>query len=114
MWQRSSRNPDLKARELSFKHLFTVNDNTNAEVYGPMGWEGAGPYTMTRQVIWDVTPKIQAPALVTYSPGSERHRALERFLDTLPRAKGMRDAPGMGDPESLARMLIDFYKNPGV
>jgi pimeloyl-ACP methyl ester carboxylesterase len=115
MWNRSRNQPDLKKRELSFKHLFTVNDNTGAEVYGPMGWEGAGPYTMCRQVIWDVTPRIQAPTLVTYSTGSERERALERFLETLPRGKGWRDAPNVqSDPEGVARMIVDFYKNPGV
>lgn len=115
MWNRSSYSRSVKDRELSLKNLMTVNDDTGAEVYGPMGWEGAAPYAMCRQDIWSVTPRIQAPALVMYAKDSERQRALERFMATLPHGKGMRDAPSAHqDPSGAARIAIDFFKNPGV
>lgn len=114
-WNMFKRNPDLKAREMTLRNFLAVNDDTGAEVYEGMGWEGAGPYCMTRQVIWDVTPRIQAPTLIMYHPESELHRSLERFMATLPRGKGTREAPNLRrDPAAGARMMIDFFKNPGV
>jgi pimeloyl-ACP methyl ester carboxylesterase len=115
LWERTGRRGDLKQREMSFRNRLTVNDDTGAEVYGHMGWEGAGPYCMCRQDIWSVTPRIQAPAFIMYAPGSELHRALERFLETLPRGRGTREAPNVRtDPAAGARALIDFYRSPGV
>jgi pimeloyl-ACP methyl ester carboxylesterase len=115
LWNRSRFQTDVKLREQSLRDHMAVNDDTGADVYGGMGWEGAGPYAMCRTVIWDVTPKIQAPTLVMYSKNSERGRALARFLDTLPRAKGDDDAPSFRtDPAATARLLIDFFNNPGI
>jgi pimeloyl-ACP methyl ester carboxylesterase len=115
LWERTQYYGDLRRREQAFRNFLRVNDDAGAEVYGGMGWEGAAPYAMCRQEMWTVTPRVQAPALVLYRRNSELHRALERFLQTLPRARGMRDAPSFhDDPEGLARLLIDFYRNPGI
>lgn len=116
MWNKyAGRGGDVKATELLFRGIFTVNDDTGAEVYEGMGWEGAGPYAMCRQEMWDVTPRIKVPAYIMYGPDSELHRALEKFMETLPRGKGTRDAQSMrSDVAALANDLISFYKNPGV
>ncbi|MFN8532428.1 MAG: alpha/beta fold hydrolase [Dehalococcoidia bacterium] len=114
LWERTRYSKDLKEREVALKNLLKVNDDSGAEVYGSMGWEGAAPYAMCRQDMWSVTPRIVAPTLVMYFPGSERHRALERFLETLPHGKGTREAPTFrSEPEATKTMLLDFYKNPG-
>jgi hypothetical protein len=115
LWQRSRYETDLKKRELSFRYRLAVNEEEGAEVYEGMGWEGAGPYAMGRQLVWDVTPRIQSPVFVMYSAEGQLHRALERFLETLPRARGTREAPSFRrDPAAVARLMIDFYENPGV
>lgn len=115
LWQRSRHETDLRRRDLSFLHRLTVNDEEGAEVYEGMGWEGAGPYAMGRQDIWEVTPRIQAPTFVMYHPQSQLHRSLERFLDTIPHSRGTREAPNAHrDPAAAARLMVDFYTNPGV
>lgn len=115
LWGRTGQGRDVKEREHRLKDYLAVNDDTGAEAYGGMGWEGAGPFAMCHQDMWSVTPRVKAPVLVTYFPDSERIRALEKFLETLPRAKGNREAPSfLQDPDAYAQILIDFYKNPGV
>ena len=115
LWGLTGRGRDIKEREQRLKNFLIVNDDTGAEVYDGMGWEGAGPYAMCRQDMWSVTPRVKAPAFVLYFPNSERNRALEKFLETLPRGRGTREAPlFLQDPDGLAKLLIDFYKNPGI
>ncbi|MYH41550.1 MAG: alpha/beta hydrolase, partial [Chloroflexi bacterium] len=55
---------DLHRVSEQFMDNLIVNSNEGAEVYGGMGWDGAGPYAMTRHDIWETTPLIQAPTLV--------------------------------------------------
>jgi hypothetical protein len=115
LWNRTGYERDLKQREVALRNLMAVNDDTGAEVYGTMGWEGAGPYAMCRQVIWDVTPRIQAPTLVMYPEGGELSRALDRFLETLPHGKGDGQAPSLRtDPDAVAKEAAAFYRSPGV
>lgn len=104
LWNKYKGRGDIKRVEMSFKNIFTVNDDDGAEAYDGMGWEGAGPYAMTHQEMWDVTPRIKAPVYMMYGQESELHRALEKFLETLPRAKGTREAPSMrNDIPGLAK-----------
>lgn len=118
LWNRTgnpSRKQDLRSREVALRAFLAVNDNTGTECYGVMGWEGAAPFAMTRQDMWSLAPRIQQPAFVMYGPNSELHRALEKFLVTLPHAKGTREAPSPRiDPEAGAKLIGDFFKNPGV
>ncbi|MCS7002621.1 MAG: alpha/beta hydrolase, partial [Dehalococcoidia bacterium] len=84
LWNRSRYGGSLRDHDLRMREFLYVNEAEGAEVYEGMGWEGAAPYCMTRVVIWDITPKITAPVFVTYFKNIERHRALEKFLETLP------------------------------
>jgi pimeloyl-ACP methyl ester carboxylesterase len=115
LWNRVPVRNDLKTHEDRFKEFLAVNDTEGAEVYGTMGWEGAATWSMCRVDIWEVTPRIQVPTLVLYGEGSPRHRALERFLETLPRSKGARDVPMYSsNPGGFADLVVEFIKNPGV
>lgn len=115
LWERSGWGSDLRNQDLNTRDFIYVNDDTGAEVYGHMGWEGAAPYSMCRTVMWDITPKIQAPVFITYRVNSELHRALERFLETLPHGKGLRDAPTFAtDPDGFAEITVEFLKDPRV
>jgi pimeloyl-ACP methyl ester carboxylesterase len=53
---------DTRAATLELIHRIIVNSTEGAEVYGEMGWEGAGPYAMTRTDIWAVVARITAHA----------------------------------------------------
>lgn len=114
-WNKEAILQDLVLREQGFLDYLTVNEDSGADVYEGMGWEGAAPYAMCRQDIWSVAPRIQAPVLVMYEKDSERGRALPRFLATLPRSRGLDAAPNFRtDPAGAAKLLIDFYRSPGV
>ncbi len=89
-----------------------VNSDDGAEVYGSTGWEGAATYAMCRYEMWDATPKIAAPTLVMHTVDSERGRAHEKFLATIPRSRGVRLQDR--DPELWAAALLDFLRAPGV
>jgi pimeloyl-ACP methyl ester carboxylesterase len=118
LYQRSAwgdKDQATRERDLNLRDFIYVNEEEGAEVYEGMGWEGAGPWCMTGTVIWDVTPNITAPALITYRKNSELDRALERFLETLPRGKGLRDCPTfLLEADGFADIVVDFFKNPGV
>lgn len=116
LWERCYRGGrSIKQAEVALRNYLKVNDDTGAEVYGAMGWEGAGPYAMTRQDIWSVTPRITSPMYVTYATDSELHRALEKFLETLPRAKGNREFPSpRRTPKEAAALYGEFFRNPGI
>ena len=110
---------DLQRVSEQFMDNLIVNSNEGAEVYGGMGWEGAGPYAMTRHDIWETIPLIQAPTLVIHGTGSQLGRAHERFVATLRNARGAR-LPSEGNfyaqqaPELWAREIRTFLTDPGV
>lgn len=110
---------DMRRTSERFVNNLIVNSNERAEVYGEMGWEGAGPYAMTRHDIWESAAKIQAPTLVIHGTTSELGRSHERFLATIPRSRGVR-LPSTGNfnppqaPELWAEEVRSFLREPGV
>ncbi len=79
---------DLEEASRRFLDYLAVNGPEPA--YGEMGWEGAGPYAMTRYEMWENTPRIQAPTLVIHGTTSELGRSHAKFLTTIPNARGAR------------------------
>lgn len=115
IWNRSKYSPDQREHDLRMREFLYVNEAEPDNVYNGMGWEGAAPFAMCTTDMWSITPRIQAPVLLTYGPNSQLHRAMEKFLDTVNRSKGLRDAPTfVGNPAGLAKIAVDFFKNPGV
>jgi pimeloyl-ACP methyl ester carboxylesterase len=110
---------DMRRTSERFVNNLIVNSNERAEVYGEMGWEGAGPYAMTRHDIWESAAKIQAPTLVIHGTTSELSRSHERFLATIPHSRGVR-LPSTGNfnppqaPELWAEEVRSFLREPGV
>lgn len=117
LWEKvgaSRPGADLSLLNERLIHNLIVNDDEGClDVYGQMGWEGAGPYAMCRQVAWDYTPKIQSPTLVMHTLDSDRGRAHEKFLETLPRATGYR-APTRDERDEWESAVRAFLSNPGV
>jgi len=111
LWHRV-HGEDLREREARFRELLTVNDDLGAEVHGKMGWEGAPAWSIARTNIWRVTPRIQAPTLVTYLPDSPLQSAYDQFLATLPRGQGLLNAPSaMREPAKFAEVMVDFIQS---
>ncbi len=81
---------DLKLTSERFLNNLIVNSTEGAEAYGQMGWEGAGPYAMTHLDIWESASRIQAPTLVLHGTTSQLGRSHEKFLATIPHARGLR------------------------
>ena len=110
---------DLARTSEWFVNNLIVNSNEGAEVYGAMGWEGAGPYAMTHSDMWEATPKIEAPTLVIHGTTSELGRSHEKFLATIRRSRGAR-LPSTGNffpqqaPELWASEVRAFLRDPGV
>lgn len=117
LWQRTGfrTETDLREREKRFKDLLRVNDDEGAEVYGSMGWEGAGPNAMCNQDAWEAAARVKAPTLITYFANSELQRAMDKFLETIPQSKGMKDVPSfMRGADELAQIVTDFMTSPGI
>ncbi len=117
IWQRTSRAHDsiqtAKEHEARFRDLLRVNEPCDA--YGTMGWEGAGPNAMTQQPVWELTPRIQAPTMLTYVTGRDLERELPRFLETIPRSRGYAGGPSiLRNPDEAAAELLAFIREPGV
>ena len=112
---------DLSRVRQGFMDQFRVNHMSNGaeEVYGPMGWEGAGPYAMCQYEMWENAPKIKAPTLIIHGTTSELGRSHEKFLEMIPRSKGIR-LPSQGNfspgqaPQEWAKAVLDFMRDPGV
>ena len=96
-----------------------VNSDEGGEVYGAMGWEGAGPYAMTRHDIWETIPRIKAPTLVIHGTGSHLGRSHDKFVASLANARGVR-LPSEGNfyaqqaPELWAQEVRAFLTDPDV
>lgn len=105
---------DLRAMNQRLIHNLIVNDDDGCvDVYGQMGWEGAGPYAMCRSVAWDYTPTIKAPTLVIHTQDSDRGRAHEKFVETIPRSRGVRLAT-REDRAGWTKAVRAFLREPGV
>lgn len=110
---------DLARSSEWFLNNLIVNSSEGAEVYGAMGWEGAGPYAMTHHDMWESAPRIEAPTLVIHGTTSELGRSHEKFLQTIRRSRGVR-LPSEGNfyaqqaPELWAHEVRAFLKEPAV
>jgi len=106
---------DTGATTLDLIHRLIVNSALGAEVYGEMGWEGAGPYAMTRTDIWEVVARITAATLVIHGSTSDLARPHERFVEAIPDARGI-VLPSRGvffpqdAPEQWALAVGDFLE----
>ncbi len=93
--------------------------NAPEPTYGELGWEGAGPHVITRYDLWERAERIEAPTLVVHGTESDLGRSHARFLETIPRARGLRP-PSHGRfsprqaPELWAREVKAFLREPGV
>ena len=110
---------DLKRTTERFISNLIVNSNEGAEIYGGMGWEGAGPFAMTHHDMWETVEDIQAPTLVIHGTTSELGRSHEKFLTNLKRSRGI-NPPSQGNftphqaPEIWADEVRKFLRDPGV
>ena len=108
---------DMKRATERFINNLIVNESQ--EAYGNMGWEGAGPYAMCHHDMWETTPQIQSPTLVIHGTTSELGRSHEKFLRTIPRARGIR-LPSEGNfnagqaPDLWQTEVKAFLRDPGV
>jgi pimeloyl-ACP methyl ester carboxylesterase len=99
---------DLKKLSAMMFDYLNVNDDEGVEeLYGGMGWEGAGPNAMTKWDTWEQVQRIQAPTLVMHGTGSELGRSHEKFLELIPNARGCRPPPGSAGDSSIAPQLWD-------
>lgn len=74
----------------SLMNLLRVNEGGDdvREIYGDMGWEGAGPYAICRFPTFEHTPLVQAPTLVIHGSESRLRALHERFIETIPDVRG--------------------------
>ena len=82
---------DLAEVNRSLMNLLAINAGGDGVrgIYGDMGWEGAGPYAICRFPTFEHTPLIEAPALVIHGSESRLRSLHERFLETIPNARGV-------------------------
>jgi pimeloyl-ACP methyl ester carboxylesterase len=110
---------NLKLTTERFISNLIVNSDEDAEIYGGMGWEGAGPFAMTHHDMWETVEKIDAPTLVIHGTTSELGRSHEKFLTNLKRSRGI-NPPSQGNftphqaPEIWADEVRKFLREPGV
>ena len=94
IWQRvggDRTGADITEVNRSFMNLLRVNEGGDRvqDLYGDMGWEGAGPYTICHFSTFDHTPLVQAPTLVIHGSESRLRALHKRFLETIPNATGV-------------------------
>ena len=110
---------NLKLTTERFISNLIVNSDEGAEIYGGMGWEGAGPFAMTHHDMWETVETIDAPTLVIHGTTSELGRSHEKFLTNLKRSRGI-NPPSQGNfsphqaPEIWADEVRKFLREPGV
>ena len=95
---------DLAEVNRSLMNLLAINaggEDVRA-VYGDMGWEGAGPHAICHFPTFEHTPLVRAPALVIHGSESRLRSLHERFLETIPNARGVLIG-NAGAPESATR-----------
>ena len=93
IWKRvGGDHPDADLPEVnrSLMNLLRVNEGGDSvrDLYGDMGWEGAGPYAICHFPTFEHTPLVQAPTLVIHGSESRLRALHDRFLETIPNATG--------------------------
>lgn len=110
---------DLEPVDESILQTLRVNSAEGADVYGGVGWLGAAPYAMGHYDAWARVAEIRAPTLVIHGTMSQLGRAHERFVEVIPRARGLR-LPSDGNflpnqaPELFASELLAFLDEGGA
>ena len=99
--------------QLFIDQLISNSNDGCEEIYGDMGWEGAGPFAMCTFDTWDAVPNISAKTLVIHGTTSELARSHDKFLDLIPNVTGIR-LPSEGNflphdaPDLWAKELNNF------
>ena len=76
-------------QQLFIDQLISNSTDNCKDVYGDMGWEGAGPFAMCSFDTWDAVSHIKTPTLVIHGTTSELIRSQQKFLDLLQNAKAI-------------------------
>lgn len=120
LWRRQGGDrPGVELPEFAQRFADFLVVNAPEPTYGALGWEGAGPYAITRYELWERAERIEAPTLVIHGTESDLARSHPRFLETIPRARGIR-LPSEGRfsprqaPELWAREVKAFLREPGI
>ncbi len=118
IWKRRGGDrPGTDLRELSERLIdyLLVNDDENVEeLYEGMGWEGAGPHAMTTWDTWEHVARVQAPTLIIHGAHSELGRSHEKFLELIPRARGIRPPSANSGDSAVAPQLWNPYRDPDL
>ncbi len=82
---------DVAEVNRALMNLLRVNEGGDRvrDLYGEMGWEGAGPYAICRFPTFEHTPLVQAPTLVIHGSESRLRDLHNRFIETIPDARGV-------------------------
>ncbi|MDA0256725.1 MAG: alpha/beta hydrolase [Chloroflexi bacterium] len=120
LWRRQGPDrPGVDLQEFAGRFADFLVVNAPEPTYGPLGWEGAGPYVITRYELWERAALVEAPTLVIHGTESDLARSQPRFLETIPRSRGIR-LPSEGRfsprqaPKLWAREVTAFLREPGV
>jgi pimeloyl-ACP methyl ester carboxylesterase len=122
LWNKVGVRPgdDMVATTRRFFDNLIVNDGEGVEdVYGTMGWEGAGPHSMCQFDMWEAASRIQSPTLVIHGSTSELGRSHQKFLSLIPRSKGV-VLPSTGNfsplmaPDPWIAEVLQFMEAPGI
>jgi len=120
LWRRQGPGrPGVDLQEFARRFADFLMVNAPEPTYGPLGWEGAGPHVITRYELWERAAQIEASTLVIHGTESDLGRSQQRFLETIPRSRGVR-LPSDGRfsprqaPELWAREVQVFLREPGV
>ena len=94
------------------------------DVYGPAGWQAAGPAAIERYATWERVPHIRAPTLVlcgdagTLRSGADPLADQARLVDAIPHARagilhGLDHSAPFLAPASYAHALLDIFQGGG-
>jgi pimeloyl-ACP methyl ester carboxylesterase len=106
---------DIHHRQLFIDQLISNSIDNCEDIYGEMGWEGAGPFAMCSFDTWDAVTHIKVPTLVIHGTTSELIRSQGKFLNLLKNSKGIQ-LPSTGNfiphdaPELWAKEIEHFLR----
>ncbi len=109
LWRRQGPDrPGVDLREFARRFADFLVVNSPEPAYGELGWEGAGPYAITRYELWARAAVIGAPTLVIHGSHSDLGRSHGRFLETIPRSRGLRPpSHGRFSPREAPRLWAE-------
>ncbi|PZC41057.1 MAG: Pimeloyl-ACP methyl ester carboxylesterase [Chloroflexi bacterium] len=86
LWEKSGGNhehADIKMITQKFIDTLIVNSADGCEIYGNMGWEGAGPYALCSYDSVENGAKIKVPTLLIYGTESKLLNVGKKISDAL-------------------------------